>query len=115
MKAGNNANLILAALKCTRGGGKADPKEIKKAQAEVKKAESNLNKAAAAGKAAAQAKLAAAKAVLNGYTLCSSGVDGLKDFLAKYQQLNERVIGKAASYARPGDRLEVILQPRNPY
>ena len=115
VKAGNSDSVIQAALSCTRTGGKADPKDIKKAQAEVKKAESNLNKAAAAGKAAAQAKLAAAKADLNGVGLCSSGVSGLKDFLAKYQQLNERVIGKAASYARPGDRLEVILQPRNPY
>ena len=44
-----------------------------------------------------------------------TGVDGLMDFLAKYQSMNERIIGKAASYARPGDRLEVVLQPRNPY
>ena len=40
---------------------------------------------------------------------------GLKDFLQAYQDLNKRVIGKVASYARQGDRVEVILQPRNPY
>ena len=111
VKAGNNDSLIADALLCTRGGGKADPKDVKKAQAEVKKFEAAVKKK----EAGAQAKLAAAKATLNAFTLCSSGVGGLKDFLAKYQQLNERVIGKAASYARPGDRLEVILQPRNPY
>lgn len=43
------------------------------------------------------------------------GVASLKQFLEKYQELNKRVIGKCASYARPGDRVEVILQPRNPY
>lgn len=42
-------------------------------------------------------------------------LEPMKQFLRKYQELNERVIGKAASYARPGDRLEVVLQPRNPY
>ncbi len=56
-----------------------------------------------------------AKAKIKALSLCKTGVDGLMDFLAKYQSMNERIIGKAASYARPGDRLEVVLQPRNPY
>lgn len=42
-------------------------------------------------------------------------VADLKMFLEAYQELNKRVIGKCASYARQGDRVEVILQPRNPY
>jgi len=37
------------------------------------------------------------------------------DLIKKLQEMNQRVIGKAASFARKGDRLEVILQPRNPY
>lgn len=48
-------------------------------------------------------------------TALGGGVASLKKFLEKYQELNKRVIGKCASYARPGDRVEVILQPRNPY
>ena len=56
-----------------------------------------------------------AEAAAKALQLCKAGLDGMMDFLDKYQELNERVIGKAASYARPGDRLEVILQPRNPY
>ena len=111
VKAGNNDAIIKEALTCTRGNEPAKPGDVKKAQAEVKKAQADLK----AKKAGAANALAMAQAKLDGYKLCSSGIDGLKDFLAKYQQLNERVIGKAASYARPGDRLEVILQPRNPY
>lgn len=42
-------------------------------------------------------------------------VDTLKKILAKYKELNERVIGKSYSYAKPGDRLEVGLQPRNAF
>lgn len=111
VKAGTKDSLIADALLCTRGGEKADPRAVKKAQAEVKKQEA----AKKAGKPGADAALAAAQAILNGYQICSSGIPGIKEFLAKYQSLNERVIGKAASYARPGDRLEVVLQPRNPY
>lgn len=37
------------------------------------------------------------------------------EFLKKYKELNERVIGKSYSYAKPGDRLEVGLQPRNAF
>ena len=33
----------------------------------------------------------------------------------RVNELNSRIIGKSFSYARPGDRLEVGLQPRNPY
>ena len=47
--------------------------------------------------------------------LGAGSVADLKGFLEAYQELNKRVIGKCASYARQGDRVEVILQPRNPY
>lgn len=41
--------------------------------------------------------------------------DAFATFLKKYKELNERVIGKSYSYAKPGDRLEVGLQPRNAF
>lgn len=114
VKAGNSDTIIQQALTCARGGADpAKPGDVKKAQTELAKAE---KKAARTGATAAdKAAVIKAKSDLQAFQLCKGGVDGLKDFLAKYQQLNERVIGKAASYARPGDRLEVILQPRNPY
>ena len=37
----------------------------------------------------------------------------LKEFLSNYRHLNELVIGKAMSYAAPGDRFEILLQPRH--
>jgi len=44
-----------------------------------------------------------------------SSCGGLKKFLDNYQRISNRVIGKSYSFARSGDRLEVGLQPRNPY
>lgn len=41
--------------------------------------------------------------------------DAVKSVFSKYAELNSRIIGRSCSYARPGDRLEVILQPRNPH
>jgi len=38
-----------------------------------------------------------------------------KLFLQQLRKINERVIGKAYSFARPGDRLEVGLQPRSEF
>jgi len=46
---------------------------------------------------------------------CDTNQKGIYAIINKLQELNQRVIGKAASFARTGDRLEVILQPRNPY
>ena len=37
----------------------------------------------------------------------------LQHFLQNYRHLNELVIGKAMSYAAPGDRFEILLQPRH--
>ena len=37
----------------------------------------------------------------------------LRQFLQNYRHLNELVIGKAMSYAAPGDRFEILLQPRH--
>lgn len=37
----------------------------------------------------------------------------LQHFLQNYRHLNELVIGKAMSYAAPGSRFEILLQPRH--
>jgi len=37
----------------------------------------------------------------------------LQRFLQNYRHLNELVIGKAMSYAAPGSRFEILLQPRH--
>lgn len=39
--------------------------------------------------------------------------ENLQTFLQNYRHLNELVIGKAMSYAAPGDRFEILLQPRH--
>ena len=119
VKAGNSRALAQQALTCTSTNSSASTADIKKAQQELAKAESEQKKlgknADAAKKQAAEIRVATAQARLNGYKLCKNGIEDIMQFLNKYQELNERVIGKSASYARPGDRLEVILQPRNPY
>ena len=119
VKAGNSRALAQQALTCTSAGSPASTADIKRAQQDLAKAETELKKlpksATAAKKTSAALKVTVATAALSSYKLCSNGLDGMMDFLNKYQELNERVIGKSASYARPGDRLEVILQPRNPY
>ena len=45
----------------------------------------------------------------------SGGVDNVRAVIRRVNELNSRIIGKSYSYSRPGDRLEVGLQPRNPY
>ena len=105
-KAGHSDDLIAKALLTSK---LADGTETS-----VKALEDALKKLAAAkpkDKAAAKKDLDTAR---KGLRACLD-LDPMKKFLRKYQELNERVIGKAASYARPGDRLEVVLQPRNPY
>jgi hypothetical protein len=95
-------DLILKAVADAQCILSADPQAIKEAQKELKAAKTKDEKKAA------QAKLAAAKT-------CQKGADGIVAVVNKLSELNQRVIGKAASFARKGDRLEVILQPRNPY
>lgn len=97
----------------------ASKTELKNAELAIQKARKAL-KAAQDNKdeqniKAASVALNKAQAERRALDICKGGCDGLAGFLRAYQDLNERVIGKAASYARPGDRLEVILQPRNPY
>lgn len=98
-------DLVLKAVADSNCQLSADPDEIKKATKELKEAQKAKDKDRVK---AAQAALAAAKA-------CKGGADGIVAVVNKLAELNQRVIGKAASFARKGDRLEVILQPRNPY
>lgn len=117
VKAGNSRATIAKALDASGQSGGASPASVAAAQKAVSDAEKALKKKKGKegdGSTEDQA-LQKAKTDLAGLSICRTGVDGIMDFLDKYQELNERVIGKAASYARPGDRLEVILQPRNPY
>lgn len=117
VKAGNSRAIIAKALDASGQSGGASPSSVAAAQKAVSDAEKALKKKK--GKegdgSTEDLALSAAKTALGTLSICREGVDGMMDFLNKYQELNERVIGKAASYARPGDRLEVILQPRNPY
>ncbi len=116
VKAGNSRANIAKALDATGQNLPSPPASVRDAQKAVSDAEKNARKNKDATKQAALDQLVTdAKTALAGLSICRTGVDGVIDFLDKYQELNERVIGKAASYARPGDRLEVILQPRNPY
>lgn len=41
--------------------------------------------------------------------------DKIKEFLDNYRQMHDLVIGKALGLAKPGDRVEVLLQPRHAY
>jgi hypothetical protein len=118
VKAGNSRTNIAKALDATGQTGASPASSVRDAQKAVADAEKDLKKykgSDAAKLAALNKAVTDAKTALAGLSICRTGVDGVIDFLDKYQELNERVIGKAASYARPGDRLEVILQPRNPY
>ena len=100
-------DLVLKAVSDAQCVLSADPQAIKKAQKDLKDALAAKPKDPQAIKDARD-KLAAAKT-------CKGGADGIVAVVNKLAELNQRVIGKAASFARKGDRLEVILQPRNPY
>lgn len=99
--------------------GTADQAKAADARKEIAK----QNKLLAAAKKAkdktaaktAQDAIEVATGDLAALSVCATGKAGLKKFLSKLQELNSRVIGRSCSYARPGDRLEVVLQPRNPY
>lgn len=43
----------------------------------------------------------------------TSTEEGLRNFLQAYRLLNQRIIGTAKSFAKPGDRFEILLQPRS--
>ena len=108
-----NANLSENLVKAAVGTGvETQLKEVRDADTALQTAltkKDGINTALANKKAALE-KLVKAQALALGGT----GAD-LKQFLNAYQELIKRVIGKVASFARQGDRVEVILQPRNPY
>lgn len=107
-------NKAILDAKCG-GPGPGDQQAIKDAEKAVRDAQKALRAAKAADKPALQADLDTKKATLAASKTCKNGVEGIIAVVKKLQEMNQRVIGKAASFARKGDRLEVILQPRNPY
>lgn len=117
MEALGNAGTTLAAsktaLKNAQSQVATDKADLKKAKADLSKDKTNA--ALATAVTTAEGTLTTSENALSAINICATGLPGLKAFLEQYQSSNERVIGKAASYAKPGDRLEVILQPRNPY
>lgn len=62
-----------------------------------------------------QKALKKAEKALADCSACAFSTTDLREFLKIYEKEQSHVIGKAYSYARPGDRLEVGLQPRHPY
>jgi hypothetical protein len=110
-KAVVNANVLSA--EPSRGDVSAQLADVRAAEAALQaavRAKTGINAALANKKEKLEALVDAQANALGG-----SGAADLKSFLNAYQELNKRVIGKVASYARQGDRVEVILQPRNPY
>ena len=110
-----NANLSENLVKAAGRGG-----EVTEAMRVVREAETALRAAVQAKSGGINDALKAKKAALEALVAAQGAALGgeaadLKQFLNAYQELNKRVIGKVASFARQGDRVEVILQPRNPY
>lgn len=67
---------------------------------------------------AADKKVQEAKKEFADATAAKCGVESVKsmqDFLEKYRMLNERCIGTCLSYARPGERFEILVGTRNAY
>lgn len=98
---------------------------LARAQAELdaaNDAQNNVDDDASAGdKARAQQRVETAQRAFDQATrevaLCGTGDTRrqLKAIIKKVNEYNQRIIGRACSFARKGDRLEVLLQPRNPY
>lgn len=105
-------------------GGRAQ-QALTRAQAELAQANDAQNNvdddASADEKARAQQRVDAAQQEFDQATresaLCGTGDTRrqLKAIIKKVNEYNQRIIGRACSFARKGDRLEVLLQPRNPY
>ena len=112
-------------------GGQPDPDKIealaklakqkKNNAALLKSAKSKLRKAKSEEeKKAAGEEIQSLNATLKNISAKqAASADGSKDdllsILRRLKNINDRVIGKAYSFARPGDRLEVGLQPRSQF
>ena len=90
--------------------------ELNKAK-EEKRPEGNFRAARNAAEVALREARKNLKVCDNGKEQLGGGVlmreEDLQKFLQNYRHLNELVIGKAMSYAGPGDRFELLLQPRH--
>ncbi len=104
-KAAVGDQLIAQAIASSNCGKLQDPEIKKKIAAKEKELKKEKD----------TKKRAVLKGELDVLMACGQDSKGIQAIIGKLQELNQRVIGKAASFARTGDRLEVILQPRNPY
>ena len=104
-KAAVGDQLVAQAIASSNCGKLQDPDVKKKIAAKEKELKKEKD----------ATKRKALKVELDALMVCGQDSKGIQAIIAKLQELNQRVIGKAASFARTGDRLEVILQPRNPY
>ena len=91
-----------ANLKPKRGKGTEEEKEARKARDEAKRDYER-----------AKSNLAACTGPDSNKVALGDDPRDLQHFLQNYRHLNELVIGKAMSYAAPGSRFEILLQPRH--
>ena len=90
--------------------GEVEAKEDEKAKLreQIKDLTKKLNEGSAKYKNLSKFKGVGSKCVFQATT-----IQDLQDFMHEYRALNDRIIGKALSFARPGERVEVLLQPRS--
>lgn len=114
--------------KCNADGG-STKKDIDQQKEVIKQARATRNAATAAGtkqgateadkKALSDAEAAVKKAKLDLAAMqqnCKTDISNehqMKQFLKLYRQHNDRIIGKAMSFARKGDRFEILLALRH--
>ena len=111
-RAMSDADMIRAAM--DEVGCKGNKCQGEKDEVDKKRAEYEKNKTKKNSEELIKAQDAYAKALIDN-PATSGDAPMMKKILDKYKELNERVIGKSYSYAKPGDRLEVGLQPRNAF
>lgn len=117
------AALIGGTLDTTSVNTSAEEEALKNAKASLATARAasrrrNANDAQKQAATDAENAVKAAEQALAAKRAQGTGVGGmpkLKAFLQRLRSINDRVIGKAYSFARPGDRLEVGLQPRSEF
>lgn len=108
--AGDDCALIQEALRLCGCGGDMRPAGISSVNVEKKKKEYQAEKDPAKRKALKEEYLN-----LRAQTCGLDSVQQMQSFLQSYRLLNERVIGRAYSYARPGERFEIGLGVRHAY
>jgi hypothetical protein len=117
-----------AAALCNEGAKEVKPEQVQEAKETLREAMEKYNEAQKGDDEDAKKSTLAAlnKAKTNYRKLKNINVRGgvqcvfkadtikdMQDFMHEYRAMNDRIIGKALSFARPGERVEVLLQPRS--